>query len=99
MGAIVRARLDLNLEHDLMDFVGDIVDVDVELDVDLRLDLPLENRRAVRALDRQILDILGEDGDLRGAVRSGAIVRIDGVLFGHEKSVPLELLAAPGRCR
>ena len=55
-----------------MDLVGDIVDVDVELDVDLRLDLPLEDRRAVRALDRQILDILGQDAQsaARPPVRS-----------------------------
>ena len=48
-----------------MDVVGDLLDVDVELDVELRLDLPLEDLRRVRILDREVLDILGEDRDLR----------------------------------
>ena len=57
-----------------MDVVGDRVDVDVELDVELRLGLPLEDLRRARALDRQILDILGDRRDLRLAVRiAGAI--------------------------
>ena len=86
MGAAVGLGGDLDLQDDFMDVVGDLVAVDPELDVERRLGLPLEYLGRRRALDRQILDILGDRRRLRafgGALAIALWGRVDRILVGH----------------
>jgi len=73
-----------------MDIVADLAAGDPELDVERRLGLSLENLGRRWALDRQILDILGDGRRLRllSAAFFSAFWRGgDGILVGHETSL------------
>ena len=52
MDAVVRSRIHLDLQHDLVDVIAHGFDIDVELNIEIRLDLPLKDLRSARTLDR-----------------------------------------------
>jgi len=61
---VVGTGRDVDLDSDFVDFVGDFLRIEAELYVERRLRFPLIDRRSIRILDREILDILGEDAEL-----------------------------------
>jgi hypothetical protein len=96
--SVLRLRLDLDLEQNFVDFVGDFLDVEVEANVDRRLVLPLEDVRSARALDRKVLDVLRESRDLRlVCVGVGAVAGAGGSHFSHVDFASIGVGAEPER--
>src|SRR5207249_9946730 len=60
------------LEGDLVVAFGELADADIDLDIDRGLRLARRQRaRRIRILEREVLDVLGEDSELRLALLGG----------------------------
>ena len=68
----VSVGLALELERDLVIGFGELADADIDLDIDRGLRLArLQRARRIRILEREVLDVLGENSELRLALLGG----------------------------